>query len=79
MDSQDWLAGYRRLLTFRASGLPSMTLQRYWAYWLIAFILAAMLILGMIWQAFRAGHRNHATQHTIRMITGTKTLRISRA
>jgi hypothetical protein len=55
MAFQDWLRGYERLLTYRSSWYPPITLQRRYAYMAAALALGLVLLAMMFWAAFYPG------------------------
>ena len=67
MAADDWIGGYRRLLTYRA-GYPASTVERYFAYMIVALVLALVLIavLGsrVLWSG-RNPNKKVPAQHNL--------------
>lgn len=53
--ADDWIRGYERLLTYRAAGYPARTIQQYFAYLIVALVLALVLIAVLGSLVLRSG------------------------
>jgi hypothetical protein len=67
MAADDWIRGYRSLLAYRAPGYPARTLERYFAYMIVALVLALVLIVVLASLVFWSGRnpKKMPTPHTL--------------